>query len=479
MNVICFAFFGLFALCFILLHLNQRLSRKTATRIHIANWTIIITSYVFIAYADWRFALILLIYSLFCFTIGVMLSKGSNKEVFMAIGVTVSILLLGVFKYANFFLSSFETILGITDHIALNLILPLGISFFVFSGISYIIDIYKDKATAGTVEDVLLYISFFPKLTSGPISRPKDFIDQIHEDRHLDFQSFSWGIQVFVYGMLKKLVLADRLSLFVNEVYETPLVFSSFTVLLAMISYSLQIYFDFSGYSDMAIGLARILGIRLPRNFNVPYLSQNVTEFWKRWHMSLSSWLMDYVYIPLGGSRKGVVRGYINLFLTMLIGGLWHGAAWTFVIWGLLQGLSLIAHKLWMKAHGGNKNQSIVVKVCSTILTFFFVTISWVFFRATSFKDAIIVIMKAFSFATGLSQMYFWSFVSIVAIVLYYIYTSHYSIDQKRKNFCTIDAHYPIMKLKTIPGLTFFFITCGSILGFAYTGGSPFIYGAF
>lgn len=278
-------------------------------------------------------------------------------------------------------------------------------------------------------------------------------------------------------------MLADRLSVFVNQVYDTPLAFSSLTVLFAILSYSLQIYFDFSGYSDMAIGIARILGFKLPRNFNLPYLSHNITEFWKRWHITLSSWLQEYLYYPLGGSRKGEVRTYINLLLTMVIGGLWHGASINFIVWGLLHGLALVIHKLYMKfSNSDTKVPSSFGNIIATTLTFIVVSLIWVFFRSATIMEAFIILKRAFSFTNGLTQIYTWLIFAFVILVICSIVAikktcvSDVDLSHKKMNQSRIEAFYPVLDLSKFWCLTVFFVFCGLILSFAYTGGSPFIY---
>lgn len=325
MSMISFIFFGLVAVVFILLITVNKIFKDDRKAIKVANAILLVASYAFVIYADWKFAAVLAVLTLSTWFFAKKKSTGKY-------GIVVAVLALAFFKYTNFFIESFDKIFGI-DYTALNIILPLGISFYTFSAISYIVDVSRNKIEPKNLSQVALYLAFFPKITSGPIQRSGDFFDQIEKKRNVGWNTFAPGIQIFVFGLFKKIVLADRLSVFVNQVYDTPLAFGSLTVLLATVAYSLQIYFDFSGYSDMAIGVSKILGIDLPRNFNLPYLAHNVTELWKRWHITLSSWLQDYIYISLGGNRKGKIRTYINLILTMVIGGIWHGANWTYIVW--------------------------------------------------------------------------------------------------------------------------------------------------
>jgi alginate O-acetyltransferase complex protein AlgI len=231
---------------------------------------------------------------------------------------------------------------------SLPIILPVGISFYTFQSLSYTIDVYRKKIVAE--KDFLklaLYISFFPQLVAGPIVRASDFLPQLEEHRNVSLHNFKIGIQIGIFGLFKKVVIADWLSVFVDDVFSTPNAFHAMSILLAVIAYAIQIYFDFSGYSDMAIGCAKCLGYDFARNFNMPYISRNISEFWRRWHISLSSWLKEYVYIPMGGNRKGICRTYIHNMVTMLLGGLWHGADWTFVAWGGVHGIALCIHKVY------------------------------------------------------------------------------------------------------------------------------------
>lgn len=475
MSMISLVFIGFVVIVYILLYLNNKYFLDESKNIRVSNWILLIASYLFIIYADWRFALILLIISLsswYC-------AMHRNS----LIGVLIPLAALAVFKYTNFFISSFSTIIG-ADPIALNIILPLGISFYSFSAISYVVDVKKGKTTPNSLKDVALFLSYFPKLTSGPIQKSEDFFKQISKKRSVGWNTFSPGVQIFVFGLFKKIVLADRLSVFVNQVYKTPMAFGSFTVLGAAFAYSLQIYFDFSGYSDMAIGVSKIFGINLPRNFNLPYLSHNVTEFWKRWHITLSSWLQEYLYINLGGNRKGKLQTYINLILTMVLGGIWHGANWTFIVWGLIHGIALDVHKVWMIITKSNKKEpSVIGSIFSTIITFTFVSFCWIFFRADSISQAFMIIGRILSFEPGLEHPYLWLFVSIIIYIIASIIAGLKSKDpgneKKESNICKIKGFYPIANLSTFWGLVFFFVFCGLIICFAYTGGSPFIYGQY
>jgi len=337
MSINSFRFLCIFALLIIIVAGVQLIGKKSGGVRKAQLGILLLFSYYCIFKADWRFCLCVLAVTLIAYTIALLFEKTKNPKILVGGGTTL-VLFLGYFKYTNFFVNSFRALFGL-DSVTLNIILPLGISFYVFSAIAYLIDIYRGEYPAQkNILNIALYIAFFPKLTAGPIVRGKDFFPQVKGYRGIQWDAFKVGIQIFVFGLFKKIVLADHLGVFVDDVFRAPTAFNTGTVVLAAISYSLQIYFDFSGYSDMAIGVSKILGFDFKPNFNLPYISRNVSEFWKRWHISLSSWFQDYLYIPLGGNRKGKVRTYINLMLVMLISGLWHGAGWTFIAWGALHG---------------------------------------------------------------------------------------------------------------------------------------------
>lgn len=474
--MISLIFIAMVAFLFLTLYLVNKFVKKDSTAIAVSNWILIIASYMFVIYADWRFAAVLAFVSVSTWYFGKQ-QKGTTA------GIVIALLALAFFKYTNFFAQSFAKLFG-NDYTALGIILPLGISFYTFSAIGYLIDIKRGKISPASFAEVVLYLSFFPKITSGPIAKSADFFAQTGSRRALDSKCFSAGIQIFAFGLFKKIVLADRLSVFVNQVYATPKAFGSLTVFLAVIAYSFQIYFDFSGYSDMAIGSAKVLGFDLPRNFNLPYLSHNVTELWKRWHITLSSWLQEYLYISLGGNRKGTARTYLNLVLTMVLGGLWHGANWTFIIWGLLHGLALAVHKLWMNVtKSPSKQHGALANAVSTVLTFLFTSFCWIFFRAQSFDRALEIISRIFAFKAGVEQPYMWLFVSLAVFIVCCIFAAKKSLSQKpalkKLNQSYISGYYPVLDLTKFWSLVAFFVFCGLILCLAYTGGSPFIYGNF
>lgn len=474
MNLYSIINIGLVAILMLCLFIIQKIVKIDSNKVRLQKILLLVASYIFISIVDYRFAVCVFIISLVSYI-------GSKYLKLNTVAILFSLIFLGYFKYTNFFIESFENIVG-NDYTALHIILPLGISFYVFSAISYLVDVKRGEMKHVSFVDVAIYLSFFPKFISGPIQRSKEFFSQIDIPLKVTKDNISTGMQIFAFGLFKKLVLADHLSVFVNQVYYAPTAFNSFTVYLAAVAYSFQLYFDFSGYSDMAIGIARILGIHLPDNFNIPYLAFNVTEFWKRWHMSLSSWLRDYLYIPLGGNRKGALRTYFNLIATMLLGGLWHGAAWTYVIWGGLHGIALAFNKIWSLKVSPLNNT--FTKIVSVVVTFHFVTLCWIFFRAESFSKALLIIHQIISGSAGISQPYFWLFFDLlifaVSIVFAYMNNKKENISFRGKaNENSLTGTYLICDLSSFWGLVVFFVLIGLTLSLAYTGGSPFIYGQY
>ena len=321
--------------------------------------------------------------------------------------VTLSILInlgmLGYFKYTNFLIEISNNLFGEGFLSFQNIFLPVGISFFVFQSMSYTIDVYRGQLKPlDNWLDYLFYLSFFPQLVAGPIVRARDFLPQIRQNPlRVTRQMFGLGVFLILTGLFKKGVISDYISLnFVDRIFDEPLLYSGFECLMGIYGYALQIYCDFSGYSDMAIGIALLLGFHFPKNFDAPYKSATITEFWRRWHISFSSWLRDYLYIPLGGNRKGHVRTYINLLITMLLGGLWHGAAVRFILWGAWHGMALAIHKLWMSIFPRQKALGYQMhwpwRLIGVLITFNFVCFGWLFFRAESMQTASLMLHQIF-----------------------------------------------------------------------------------
>lgn len=475
MNLYSFSFIiflGLIIVLMIILQLLRGVARKIE---NLQIFLLLLASLLIVFLADWRFLICICGIILYTYFVALLISKNPCRKI-LAGGGIVLVLFLGYFKYANFFINSFNRIVGL-DSVSLNIILPLGISFYIFSALAYLIDVYRgDYPAERNILNVALYISFFPKLTAGPIVRGRDFFPQVKKYRGIEWDAFKAGIQIFVFGLFKKIVFADHLGVFVDDVFNAPTAFNTGTVILAALSYSLQIYFDFSGYSDMAIGVSKILGFDLKPNFNLPYISQNVSEFWKRWHISLSTWFQDYLYIPLGGSRKGVGRTYINLIVVMLVSGLWHGAGWTFVAWGALHGIASCINKAC------GKKLKKLGSVINGILTFVVVTLFWVVFRATSFSNATAIWKGMFTAHTGITQPYTWSFFAIICLVIGTVVAMIHSRQigiRNRNGELVINGYYPVLNLSKFWSLVAFFTFCGLTVMLGYFGNTAFIYGAF
>lgn len=318
-----------------------------------------------------------------------------KKLLVMWTSIAVSLSILGYFKYANFFLWNWNMMVE-GNFQPLDLVLPVGISFYTFQSISYVVDVYKGRISpTESWLDYLFFLSFFPALVAGPIVRADYFLPQLEKNEKASVEDVWAGLWLIIIGIVKKAVIADYIAQYNDLIFNQPDLYTGVQTLMGVLGYTMQIYCDFSGYSDMAIGLALIMGFRLGINFDSPYQSRNLTEFWRRWHISLSSWLRDYVYIPLGGNRKGTVRTYINNFLTMLVGGLWHGAAWKFIFWGAMHGVGLAVHKAckpWLEKVPRN----FLTDFFSWVITFIYVSLLWVFFRAKDFEESLLIIRNIF-----------------------------------------------------------------------------------
>jgi len=356
---------------------------------------LLVASWYFYGAWDWRFVPLLIFSALGNWAIARGLEHprfAGRRKALLLTGVALNLAVLGFFKYFDFFteqLAGTLTALGFERDIPmLQVILPIGISFFTFQGISYVIDVYRARVPAARLIDILLLMSFFPHLVAGPIVRAADLVPQFQEKPKLDRSMVSMALLLIVWGLFKKAVIASELAVnFVDPVFADPTAHSAFDLIIAAYGYAVQIYCDFSAYSDMAIGLAALFGYRFPRNFNQPYRALSLQDFWRRWHMSLSQWLRDYLYIEaLGGSRGGEAKTYRNLMLTMLLGGLWHGANWTFVIWGGIHGGVLAIERYWT-AHAPKERRRLP-DWAKLLITFHVVLLAWIFFRAPSFADA-------------------------------------------------------------------------------------------
>lgn len=457
---------NLFSLTFLVFFLVVLFGISRTRTARQQNVWLLAASVVFYGYWDWRFLLLLMGVTL---TVYVAAQRVRTSRVALWVGIGLPLLSLGICKYLDFFIDSFCAAFGIAHTGSLGIILPLGISFYTFLALSYLLDVYHEKIPAEeSILTVALYVAFFPTIVSGPITKARDLLPELKRHHPFAWANVRAGVQIFTVGCIKKFVVADHLGILVDEVYKTPLAFDSATVWLAVLAYSLQLYLDFAGYSDMAIGCGRMLGIRLAENFNLPYLSRNVSEFWKRWHMSLSSWLMEYFYFTIGGSRCATWKIYRNLFLTMLVCGLWHGAAWNFVLWGGIWGLLLCWHR-WYRTHIG---ASIHIPVAGNMLiTFLTVTLAWVFFRGTDITNIYEIFYRLFVWeGFGVHHMLLYAWIALPGLLLIQLrsyhrlggngWTPHLDIAQPKGFFLLC--------------LAFLFIWC-----FMYTGNNPFVYAAF
>ncbi len=362
------------------------------------NEILLLFSLVFYAWGGVSLSLILIVSILFNFLFAKQIEKNkSSKKNWLTVGIIFNILVIASFKYLDFFISNINFLKGVLIENAepiplLNIILPVGISFFTFQQMSMLWDIYREERKDKiTFLNTALYISFFPQLIAGPIVRYNDIIDQLNE-RKESIAQFRVGIQRFIIGLSKKILLANTCGEIADTIINTDIHFiDSPTAWLGIIAYTFQIYFDFSGYSDMAIGLGKMFGFNILENFNLPYISKSITEFWRRWHISLSSWFKDYVYIPLGGNRKGKSRMYKNLLIVFLLTGFWHGATWSFILWGLFHGLFLVIEKIGLREQ---------LKKLPSILQWFYtiivVMVGWVLFRIEALPDALHYLSKMF-----------------------------------------------------------------------------------
>ncbi|MFM9075036.1 MAG: MBOAT family O-acyltransferase [Bacteroidota bacterium] len=379
--------------------------------------------------------------------IGQTADKGRRKFLLVT-SLIANLGVLGYFKYTNFLFDLFSGITGTPDR-SFDIFLPVGISFFTFQSLSYTLDVYRGNLKpVDSVLDYAFYLSFFPQLVAGPIVRASEFIPQIHQPTMVTKEMLGRGLFLIVTGLFKKAVISNYISLnFADRVFDAPALYSGAENLLAIYAYALQIYCDFSGYSDMAIGIALLLGFHFSINFDSPYQSRNITEFWRRWHISLSGWLKDYLYISLGGNRKGKFRTYLNLMITMLLGGLWHGASLRFILWGGLHGAALAVHKFFAE-HTGSVRLSASVKpllnTLSVVLTFHFVCFCWIFFRAGDMEIAYAMIRQVFTaFSPGIIPQFIDGY-RLVFILMVTGYILHFIPSQYEEKATRVVTQLPV-----------------------------------
>ena len=369
---------------------------------------LVLASYVFYLSWDPRYGILLVSATLGSWLLGLaMVHMPRQRRLWVVLGVVASLGLLGFFKYAQFALDTAWSLGLPGSSPVLGIVLPLGISFFTFQALSYVVDVYRGAPAVRSPFAYALYISFFPQLIAGPIVRANELVPQLLEWQSFRPAQFASGVDLLLRGMVKKVVLADRFAQVSDLVFGDPTGHGAAMTWLGVVCYAGQIYCDFSAYTDIARGAGRMLGYELPENFRLPYLSKSPAEFWRRWHMTLSRWLRDYLYIPLGGNRRGEARRMLNLVITMTLGGLWHGASFTFVLWGLLHGVALLVHRAWVRLTRGSWIEGLarrepisasprprlvfvaLYQALATLATFVFVCFAWVFFRAPDFRSAL------------------------------------------------------------------------------------------
>jgi|WetSurMetagenome_2_1015567.scaffolds.fasta_scaffold28784_3 alginate O-acetyltransferase complex protein AlgI len=369
----------------------------------IRNIYLLLMSYFLYYKTNGSFVVLLIFSSCFNYLAGLKIgrNRGKTPKLWLIFAISINLLILAYFKYAYFFTNSFNAVFRTNYEVvnwlilwenklfgssfdATSILLPVGISFFTFQAISYLVDVYKHRVEAvGNIFDFSFYLSFFPQVVAGPIVRASGFIPQLYKKYNLTKAEFGHAVFLILKGLVKKIIFADFIaSNLTDRIFSSPVSYTGVENIFAVYGYSLQIYADFSGYTDIAIGVALILGFKLPINFNEPYKAASLSDFWRRWHISLSLWLRDYLYIPLGGNRKGKIRTYLNLFATMLLGGLWHGANLRFILWGSIHGVGLVFDKIWRSFSNKNPNSSRLLKLVGVFITFHLVAFAWIFFRS-------------------------------------------------------------------------------------------------
>jgi alginate O-acetyltransferase complex protein AlgI len=333
---------------------------------------------------------------------GIAIAKqnGKRRKLFLLFSLIANVGILAVFKYYNFFIDNINTFFhleGNNQFVFLNIILPIGLSFHTFQAMSYTIEVYRGHQDPERHFGIYaLYVLFYPQLVAGPIERPQNLLHQFRAEQHYDIERIFEGLKLMLWGLFKKVVIADRLAIYVNDVYGNVNDWPGANLVVATVFFAIQIYCDFSGYSDIAIGSARVMGFKLMTNFNRPYFAKNIQEFWKRWHISLSTWFRDYVYISLGGNRISVPRTYLNVVIVFVLSGFWHGANWTFIAWGAFHALFIAGYMFYRQYIRKPSSYNWITQFVSIVLTFIVVSIGWVFFRAANVSDAITVLSKMF-----------------------------------------------------------------------------------
>ncbi|RUM63927.1 MAG: MBOAT family protein [Sulfurospirillum sp.] len=419
-----FFFLPLVYLCYFLL---QRYTRPVYAKVFL-----VLSSLFFYSWWNPVYLPLILGSMLFNYLVGRQLSRQNRPKYLLIIGVGANLALLGYFKYADFFISNANFLFG-TKIPLLHLVLPLAISFFTFQQIAYLVDSYRHETKEYNFLNYALFVTFFPQLIAGPIVHHKEMMPQFSDatNRHPRAANIAEGLFIFAIGLFKKAVIADTFAVWATEGFSHPDALHFADAWITSLSYTFQLYFDFSGYTDMAIGAALLFNIRLPQNFDSPYKATSIQDFWRRWHITLSRFLRDYIYIPLGGNRKSEPRTYYNLMTTFLLGGIWHGAGWTFLFWGALHGAALVLHRLWKKA---GKTMPLIL---AWFVTFMFINISWVFFRAKDFHDAFLVLkgMSGYNGFSGFDTMALSYIAAAFVIVLFFQNSNQLVRNQKVRRY--------------------------------------------
>ncbi len=452
------------------------------------NWILLVSSYFFYGFGDWLIIPLLFGTTLFNYVIGIYIERyrANSKKVLLRIAVGCNLCVLGIFKYFNFFTDSFTKLfayIGINlNPLILTIILPVGISFFTFQVISYQIEIFRGSIPA--TRDFIafaVYVAYFPKLIAGPIEPPREFISQITQKRRLTWDKGSSAFQLIVLGYFKKIVIADMISNYINPFYDDPTIFGSIDALVIIWLYTIQIYADFSGYTDIVRGVSKLMGIELIENFAQPYLARNPQDFWRRWHISLMLWFRNYLYIPLGGNKKRQARTYTNIMIVFLLTGLWHGAGYGFLVWGLLHGFYLVCHRFFLQL-GKQKNFDLQKTSRKTrtylpriyqIITLNLICFSWIFFRAADIEAAAVIYSRIFQNQELSSNMYNTLYLLMILISMSILLISLDRIQERKK------THEIFSNLKWYwQGILLALLILSSI-GFLFTATTPFIYAGF
>ncbi|OIV43173.1 MBOAT family O-acyltransferase [Flavobacterium johnsoniae] len=430
------------------------------------NALLIIASYYFYSCWDWRF-LFLLVFSTFLdYYTGIQIEKGkseNSRKFWFWLSILVNLGFLGIFKYYNFFAASFSDLLtsvGLkASPILLNVVLPVGISFYTFHGLSYVIDIYYKRIRAEyNFVDYSLFVSYFPLLVAGPIERATHLLPQVKIKREFNFQTAKDGVCQIIWGLVKKVVIADTCATYANAIFDNYTSMNSFSLIMGAVYFAFQIYGDFSGYSDIALGVSKLFGIDLLRNFNYPYFSRDIAEFWRRWHISLSSWFRDYLYIPLGGSKGGLWMKIRNTFIIFVVSGFWHGANWTYIAWGFINAVYFLP--LLLSNSNRNNINEIVLKrnfdsvktILSIFLTFIITCVAWVFFRARTISDALlylkrIITTKDFSFQYLANERYSYELLLLIGIFVLIEWNNRSKIEPLSGKWSTLKTALAILAI--------------------------------